>query len=127
MPSPPAMRRSPPPARWRSSSPWPRLPAVVAYRVNPLTGWLVQRMVKIKYMHLLNLILDRAVVPELRQQDVNPERLAAEMERLLTDPAARAAQVTQCQEALHQLGLGELSPSRRAADEVLATIAQRQR
>jgi len=101
-----------------------RLPAVVAYRVSPLTGWLVQRMVKVKYMHLLNLILDRAVVPELRQRDVNAERLSAEVERLLTDPAAREAQVAQCQDALHRLGLGELSPSRRAADEVLAIIAR---
>jgi lipid-A-disaccharide synthase len=101
-----------------------RLPAVVAYRVSPLTGWLVQRMVKIKYMHLLNLILDRAVVPELRQQDVNVARLTMEVDRLLTDPAAREAQVAQCGEALQRLGLGELSPSRRAADEVLAIIAR---
>ncbi|HEX7966701.1 MAG TPA: lipid-A-disaccharide synthase [Stellaceae bacterium] len=101
-----------------------RLPAVVAYRVSGLTAWLVGRMVKVKYMHLLNLILDHAVVPELRQQDVNPERLGREIERLLTDPAAREEQVAQCQEALQRLGLGELSPSRRAADEVLAVIAR---
>jgi lipid-A-disaccharide synthase len=100
------------------------LPAVVAYRVSPLTGWVVQRMVKVKYMHLLNLILDRAVVPELRQEDVNPARLAAEVERLLSDRARSAAQVAQCQHALRQLGLGEQSPSRRAADEVLAIIAR---
>ena len=102
-----------------------RLPAVVAYRVSPLTAWVVQRMVKIRYMHLLNLILDRPAVPEFRQADVNAERLGAELERLLTDPAARETQVVQCQEALHRLGLGELSPSRRAADEVLAIIAKR--
>jgi lipid-A-disaccharide synthase len=101
-----------------------RLPAVVAYRVSPLTAWVVQRMVKIKYMHLLNLILDRAVVPELRQEDVSPARLAAEVERLLSDAAVREAQVAECQDALHRLGLGELSPSRRAADEVLAIIAR---
>ena len=104
-----------------------RLPAVVAYRISPLTAWLVQRMVKVKYMHLLNLILDRAVVPELRQQDVNAARLGAEVERLLADPAAREAQVAQCRHALHRLGLGELSPSRRAADEVLAIIARHSR
>src|SRR5229473_1699625 len=104
-----------------------QLPAVVAYRISPLTAWLVERMVKVKYMHLLNLILDRAVVPELRQQDVNAARLGAEVERLLTDPAAREAQVSQCRDALHRLGLGELSPSRRAADEVLAIIARHSR
>ncbi|HKW53278.1 MAG TPA: lipid-A-disaccharide synthase [Stellaceae bacterium] len=102
-----------------------RLPAVVAYRVSPLTAWLVQRMVKVKYMHLLNLILDHGVVPELRQEDVNAARLGAEVERLLSDSAAREAQVAQCHEALRQLGLGDLSPSRRAADEVLTIIAKR--
>jgi len=101
-----------------------RLPAVVAYRVSPLTAWVVQRMVRVKYMHLLNLVLDRAVVPELRQVDVSAARLAAEVEHLLSDRSVREAQVAQCQEALHQLGLGELSPSRRAADEVLAIIAK---
>jgi lipid-A-disaccharide synthase len=101
-----------------------RLPAVVAYRVSPLTAWVVQRMVKIKYMHLLNVILDRAVVPELRQEDVSPARLATEVERLLSDPSVREVQVAECQDALHRLGLGELSPSRRAADEVLAIIAK---
>jgi lipid-A-disaccharide synthase len=63
-------------------------------------------------------------VPELRQEDVSPARLAAEVERLLSDPSVRQAQVAQCQDALHRLGLGELSPSRRAADEVLAIIAK---
>src|SRR5258708_37338129 len=92
--------------------------------MSPLTAWLVQRMVKVKYMHLLNLILDRAVVPELRQQDVNAARLGAEVERLLTDPAAREAQVSQCRDALHRLGLGELSPSRPAADARLGAIAR---
>ncbi len=101
-----------------------RLPAVVAYRVSGLTAWLVGRLVKVRYMHLLNLILDRPVVPELRQEAVNPERLGREVERLLADAGAREAQLAQCQEALHRLGLGELSPSRRAADEVLAVIAR---
>src|SRR6266852_719717 len=41
--------------------------------------------------------------------------------------AALEAQVSQCRDALHRLGLGELSPSRRAADEVLAIIARHSR
>src|SRR5258708_25045535 len=95
--------------------------------MSPLTAWLVQRMVKVKYMHLLNLILDPAVVPELRQQDVNAARLGAEVERLFSDPAAREAQVAQCRHALHRLVLCELSPSRRAPDQRLAMMGRHSR
>ncbi len=102
-----------------------RLPGLVAYRVQPLTHALLRRIVKVGYIHLLNLILGRAVVPELIQQDCNPERLAREIDHLLADPAARAAQVAACQEGLARLGLGTLSPSRRAAEVVLSVIAER--
>ncbi len=101
------------------------VPALVAYRLNPLTHALVRRIVKIDYAHLLNLILGREVVPELLQEDCTSERLAATAESLLGDEAYRQAQIQACREALKQLGLGELSPSRRAADLVLSIIAVR--
>jgi lipid-A-disaccharide synthase len=100
-----------------------KLPAVVAYRLNPLTHWLLRRIVKVDYVHLVNLILEREAVPELIQQHCNPTRLAAEVERLLDDPATREAQLLACRQALQRLGQGELSPSRRAAEVVLSVIA----
>jgi lipid-A-disaccharide synthase len=102
-----------------------RVPSVIAYRVSPLTHAVVRRMVRIDHAHLLNLILGRTVVPELIQQDCTSERLAAAVDGLLTDPAARALQIEACQEALRRLGLGGVSPGLRAADAVLAIIAAR--
>jgi lipid-A-disaccharide synthase len=104
-----------------------KVPHLVGYRVLPLTHWQLRRIVKVKYMHLLNLILDRAVVPELVQQDCEPNIIAEEIARLLDDPARREAQVAACQDALHRLGLGELRPSYRAADVVLSIVAERAR
>ncbi|HXZ00888.1 MAG TPA: lipid-A-disaccharide synthase [Stellaceae bacterium] len=103
------------------------VPALVAYRLNPLTHGLLRRIVKVEHAHLLNLILGRAVVPELIQGDCTPERLAATAESLLADETRRRAQILACREALRQLGLGEISPSRRAADIVLSIIAARRR
>jgi lipid-A-disaccharide synthase len=100
-----------------------RVPSVIAYRVSPLTYAVVRRMVKVEHAHLLNLILGRAVVPELIQQDCTPERLAAAVELLLSDRGARSAQIEACEDALHRLGLGGVSPGLRAADAVLAVIA----
>jgi len=102
-----------------------RLPTLIAYRINPLTHALVRRIVKIEHAHLVNLVLKREAVPELLQERCMPEALAAAAVRLLEDGAARAAQISACETALEQLGAGDLVPSLRAADEVLAIIAAR--
>jgi lipid-A-disaccharide synthase len=102
-----------------------QVPSVVAYRINGLTHALVKRIVKIRYANLLNLVLEREAVPELLQADCTPDRLAAAAARLLDDPAARAAQAAAYAAGLRLLGQGGLSPSLRAADEVLAIIAAR--
>jgi lipid-A-disaccharide synthase len=102
-----------------------QLPAVIAYRINRLTHALVKRVVKIRYSHLLNLVLGREAVPELLQDNCTPARLAEEAARLIDDPAARARQLAACREGLEALGLGALSPGLRAADQVLAIIAAR--
>lgn len=102
-----------------------KLPAVIAYRVNPLTHAVVRRIIKIRYAHLLNLIQNREVVPELLQADCTPDRLAAEIRRLLDHPEVCRGQIEACQAALTVLGYGGVSPGRRAADEVLAVMAAR--
>lgn len=102
-----------------------RLPAVIAYRINPLTHAYVSRVVKVDYANLVNVILEREAVPELLQYDCTPEKLAPAVETLLDDNAAAAAQIAACQEALHVLGYGGVSPSLRAADEVLGVIARK--
>ena len=101
------------------------LPAVIAYRVNPLTAWLARRMIRVKFVNLVNLILDRAAVPELLQEDCRPERLAAALGGLFDDGAARAAQIAAANHAMAQLGQGGPSPSERAARAVLDAIENR--
>lgn len=104
-----------------------RLPAVVAYRVNPLTALLAQRLVKVRYVNLVNLLLDREAVPELLLERCTPEALESAVAVLLADEAARAAQVGAYEEALARLGSEGARPSLRAADVVLDVIAQRRR
>jgi len=99
-----------------------KAPTVVAYRVNTLTHFLVKRIVKIEYAHLLNLILKRHAVPELLQENCTPENLAAAISRLIDDKSARQAQLAACQEGLKAIGYGGVSPGSRAAAEVLARI-----
>jgi lipid-A-disaccharide synthase len=98
------------------------LPAAIAYRVSPLTHFVVRRMVKVRYANLVNLLLDRLAVPELIQADCTPDKLAASVARLLGDDAARAAQIAAYDAALALLGRGGETPSRRAAQEILAML-----
>jgi lipid-A-disaccharide synthase len=98
-------------------------PMVITYKLNPVTAMLARRVIKTRYVNLINLILDREVVPELLLGACRPDRLAAEMGRLLDDPAARAAQRVGADEAVRALHGGGLKPSERAADVVLSNIA----
>jgi lipid-A-disaccharide synthase len=100
-----------------------RVPMLVTYRVNPLTHQIAKRTVKIKYASIVNLLLDRPVIPELLQYDSRPDRLAAELHRLLTDADAVATQRAGCEQALSMLRPDAGTPSRSAAQAVLSLLA----
>ena len=100
-----------------------RVPMVIGYRIWGPTHFVVSRTVKIAYATLINLLLDRPLIPELLQHDCTPERLTVEIERLLTDPDARRAQVEGSHAALLQIGLGGEVPSLKAADKILELVA----
>jgi len=102
-----------------------RLPTVIAYRLNPVTVALYRRLIRVKYVNLVNLMLDRMLVPELLQEDCRPDRLASELGRLLDDPAARATQIEGVAEVARWLGQGGTPPSERAARVLLEVAAGR--
>jgi lipid-A-disaccharide synthase len=100
-----------------------KVPMLVTYRVNPLTHQIAKRTVKIKYASIINLVLDRPVIPELLQYDSRPDRLAAELHRLLIDADAVATQRAECEQALAMLQPPTGTPSRSAAQAVLSLLA----
>lgn len=69
-------------------------PMVVAYRLAPLTAWLIKRfkLMRIEAYSQPNLLAGRRIVPERIQRDANPAALAEAVGTLLDDPAAMAAQ-----------------------------------
>ncbi|MCO8163292.1 lipid-A-disaccharide synthase [Pseudomonas sp. 21LCFQ010] len=54
-------------------------PMVVAYRLAPLTFWILKRLVKSPYVSLPNLLAGRLLVPELLQEAATPETLAGQL------------------------------------------------
>ena len=97
------------------------VPMVVAYRVHPLTAWIVRRSVKVAYAAIVNLLLGRMAVPEFIQQDCTAAKLAAAVAGLLAgsqSPAQHAAFA----EVRGLLTPATGTPSQAAAAEVLALL-----
>lgn len=99
------------------------VPAVIGYRVNALSAFLARRLIRVRYVSIPNLVLDRPVQPELLQEACQPSALAAEVATLLPDGLARERQLEGYREALSKLsGTGEGTPSRQAARAVLSAL-----
>jgi len=99
------------------------VPMVVAYRVSPITAFLVRRMgVNVSHASLVNLLAGREVVPERIQEDCTPEKLAASVDEILGSESVRASQQQAFKEVTLALGDPTPSPSERAAKVVLDII-----
>lgn len=68
------------------------VPMAVTYRVNALSAAIGRRLIKVKYVAMINLLANGPLVPELLQQDCTPAKFAATLQILLSNPQAAAAQ-----------------------------------
>lgn len=96
-------------------------PMVVVYRLSWLTYLVGRLFVRLAHFALVNLLAGRTVVPELLQREASPERMAAELELLLGDGPARAAQLRGLEEV--RASLGEPGAPRRVAEELARTLS----
>ena len=62
------------------------VPEVVCYKGSAVSYQIAKRVIKVKYISLVNLIMDKLVVHELIQNDLTPANLERELKQLLTDP-----------------------------------------
>lgn len=65
------------------------VPQVVCYGGNEISYQIAKRVVKLKYISLANLIMDRGLFKELIQHDCTPTLISQELEKLLHDDAYR--------------------------------------
>jgi lipid-A-disaccharide synthase len=97
------------------------LPQVVCYKGNAASFWLAKKLVKVKYISLVNLIMDKPIVTELIQDDLNKENLIAELHKMLTEGPVLDSMKKEYKELWHKLGSKPASTL--AASEILL-IAQ---
>lgn len=96
------------------------VPQVVCYKGNAISFWLATKLVKVKYISLVNLIMDKPVVTELIQDDLTPAKLEAALNRLLHDEAYKK-ELKQDYAALWHT-LGDKDASKLAAQEIITLI-----
>lgn len=83
------------------------VPEVVCYSGSALNVWIAKRLVDIKFISLVNLIMDREVVRELIQQDLSVDKLSVELERIMSPGVERSTMekdLTQLREKLGGAG-----------------------
>ena len=98
------------------------VPSVIAYRINPLSATVARLLITVKYVNLVNIILDRPVVPELLQGACTVAALEDAVVRLLDDPNAAEQQRCAIDQLAAVLGRGGPPPSERAADAILSLM-----
>lgn len=79
-----------------------KVPEVVCYKSSNISYQIGKRLIKIKYISLVNLIMDKLVVKELIQNDMTVENLRIELLELLENKE-RQAQIQQDYNALKAL------------------------
>ncbi len=95
-------------------------PMVIIYKTSWITYALAKIFIKIKNIGLVNIVAGKLIVPELIQNNATPQKIAAEMERLLSDP--KETQRIQKELSKIHAWLGDPGASRRAAKIVSREI-----
>lgn len=78
------------------------IPEVVCYKGSPISYQIARRLIKVKYISLVNLIMDKPVVHELIQDELTPENLRRELDDLLHNPQ-RQKQLSADYRQLHEI------------------------
>jgi lipid-A-disaccharide synthase len=79
-------------------------PQVVGYITNPITYWIARKIVKINYISLGNLIVDRLAFKEFIQDDCNPDALVKEISELIENKERRDRMLDDYADIRNELG-----------------------
>lgn len=93
------------------------VPMVVMYKLSPLTYQIGKRIVKVKYISLVNLLSGKEVVRELLQERANPDEIIKELKKIMFDKQLRETMITAFSMIKEQFS-GK-NPSERVAEIVM--------
>ncbi|HWJ30103.1 MAG TPA: lipid-A-disaccharide synthase [Flavisolibacter sp.] len=100
------------------------VPEVVCYKGSSISYQIAKRLIKIKYISLVNLIMDKKVVTELIQHELTVDNLIKELNSILNDPERKKQMADNYQELRNILSQKE-DASKRAAEEIVGFLQSR--
>ena len=96
------------------------IPEVVCYKGSKISYHIAKRLIKINYISLVNLIMDKEVVKELIQDECNPANINRVLKAILPGGSKRDEMLLEYEELKKKLGEG--GASRKVAQSLLKTI-----
>ena len=99
------------------------IPEVVCYKATDFSYRLAKWMIKVKFISLVNLIMDREVVKELIQGDLNEDNLVKELDQLLHNGKRQRRLLEDYEELKDKLG--NVGASEKAAEVIIESLKTR--
>jgi len=100
------------------------VPMIVAHKINFLSYIIIKNLIKIPSICLINIISKKRIVPELIQNDCNPDKISALLKAFIDDPDLRKEQIKQSAKIFKILGLEEkIAPSEKLAQIIVKHLA----
>lgn len=81
-----------------------RVPEVVCYRCSPLTYYIGRLLIKIKFISLVNIVMDRTVVRELLNDEISIQNVENELRKILPNGSKNADLLKDYDELLSKMG-----------------------
>jgi lipid-A-disaccharide synthase len=100
-----------------------KVPEVVCYKGSTISYQIARRLIKVPYISLVNLIMNREVVKELIQHECNADSISNEMQRILPGGAGRDIMLNEYDRLIETLGGS--GASAKTAKLMLKTIQER--
>ena len=96
-----------------------KVPEVVCYKGNWISYQIAKRIITLKYISLVNLIMDKEVVKELIQENCSTKNIKEELEKILN--GTKRNQILENYEILESK-LGGLGASKKVAQQIVASL-----
>lgn len=99
-----------------------KVPEVICYKGSNISYSIAKRLIKVKYISLVNLILDQEVVKELIQHECTSENIQLELDKIINDENYRQMLIDKYNELEEMLGGG--GASKKVAQSLFKTLSK---
>jgi lipid-A-disaccharide synthase len=100
------------------------VPEIVCYKGSPISYQIIKRLIKIKFISLVNLIMNKEIVKELIQDELNTTNLVRELSRLLKDDD-HIASLNKDYQSLHAILSAGGHASQQAAEKIMQFLKKK--